>query len=412
MGNIPLARPLLGAEEERAVAEVLRSGWVSQGPRVAEFENALAAFLGCKFVRAVNSGTSALMLALKSLGVGRGDSVVVPAFTCAATALPALALGAKVAFADVDLETFNLTWDDVEEALRPNTKAVVLVHLFGRMANARYIEARCRGRDIALVEDACLALGARQKGRAAGTLGAAGCHSFHPRKMITTGEGGAVSTDAPGITMAVESDRNYGAGASAWERFQKDVGQLEGFTHLGFNFKLTDIQAAVGLCQIARLQGFLDARRAIAARYAAGLADVPGLRLPSPPRDPAEDVHQAIVCLCAPDDPYVLLDDSAALARAVALRETLRRELTARGIAFSDAAQFLPGLPVFGGSPANESKLAQAYPASYIAAKLTFALPIFPSMTEAEVDRVCQAVAEAAQRVLAPHRPCVGGSKD
>lgn len=402
---LPLAKPTLGVEEERAVAEVLRSGWISQGPRVALFEEELARLLGCRFVRAVNSGTSAITLALKALGVGPGDSVVVPAFTCAATALPALTLGAHVVFADVDMATFNLTWDSVDRVLQGNTKAVVLVHLFGRMADAGGFAAKCRERGIHLVEDACLALGARRGGRAAGSVGAVGCHSFHPRKIITTGEGGAVCTDDGAIAERVERDRNYGAGVSAWERFGKNLGQLEGFSALGFNYKLTDIQAAVGLCQMARLPGFLSARRAIAARYAERLAAVPAVRLPPAPADSAEDVHQAIVCLWAPQEPEVLLGDWAALRGALASRETLRSELGARGIAFSDAAQFLPGLAVFGGSASNQEALARAFPASYLAAKLSFALPIFPGMALDEVDTVCSAVGAAAKAALATQRP-------
>jgi len=395
---IPLARPTFGPQEERAVAEALRSGWVSQGPRVLEFEKALAEFLGCQHVRAVNSGSSAILLALKALGVGPGDSVAVPAFTCAATALPVLALGAEVAFADVGLATFNLAWAEAERALRPDTKAIVLVHLFGRMADAAGFASRCRERGIGLVEDACLALGAKQRGRAAGSLGAAGCFSFHPRKVITTGEGGAVATDDPAIAQCVESDRNYGAAASAWQRFQSGVGSLAGFSRVAYNFKLTDLQAAVGLCQMARLPAFLAERRRIAAAYAEALADVSGLRLPSVPADEAETAHQAVVCLWAPDEPERLLADAAALARAVASREVLRGELASRGIAFSDAAQFMPGLPVFGGSAGEEGALARRFPASFLAAKLSFALPIFPGMTAGEIARVCEAVRAGARK--------------
>ena len=405
---IPLARPTLGAEEERAVAEVLRSGWVSQGPRVAEFERRLAEFLGCRFVRAVNSGTSALTLALKALGIGPGDSVVVPAFTCAATALPVLALGAEAVFADVDPSTLNVAWAGVEAALRRNTKAVVLVHLFGRMADAAGLAARCRERGIHLVEDACLALGAKQAGRAAGTIGVAGCHSFHPRKIITTGEGGAVCTDDEALAQSVESDRNYGAASSSWARFQKGEGSLRGFERLAFNFKLTDLQAAVGIVQMGRLPGFLAERRRLVAIYRSALADIPGIVVPAP-AEPEEDACQAMVCLWAPARQLVVRPSGRKdtglsphyeqeLGAAVASREAIRAGLVARAIAFSDAAQFLPELPVFGGSgPGDDGPQAGQWPVAFLAARLAFALPLFPGMTPEVVERVCQAVREAAR---------------
>jgi perosamine synthetase len=393
---VPLARPTLGVEEEQAVCEVLRSGWVSQGPRVIDFENALAELLGCKYVRAVNSGTSALMLALKAFDVGPGDSVVVPAFTCPASALPVLAVGAEPVFADIELSSFNTTWRLVEPAIRPNTRAVILVHFFGRMADAAGLAPRCRDRRIVLIEDAALALGARQAGRQAGTIGDAGCLSFHPRKMITTGEGGAVCTDDPRVVAHVETDRNYGAAVTAWARFQENVGRLQGFERLAFNAKLTDLQAAIGVPQVARLPGFIAERRRIAAAYRESLAGLPALELPVDPDDPEEHVYQAFVCLWKPEPVESLLADRAALQRAVSSVGVLRSEIAAGGVAVSDAGQFLPSLPVFRSRTAEHDP-GEACPAAELAAKLTFALPIFPGMTEREVERVIQAVRDAVR---------------
>jgi perosamine synthetase len=404
--RIPLARPTFGKAEERAVVKVLRSGWISHGPRAIEFEKRLADYLGSKHVRVVNSGTSAILLALKALGVGPGASVVVPAFTCAATALPVLALGADVAFADVDLATYNLAWPKVEKVLRPNTKAVVLVHLFGRMADARGMGSQCAERGIHLVEDACLALGARRAGGSAGTLGTAGCFSFHPRKVITTGEGGAVCTSDDALAASIESDRNYGAACSAWARFAKQEGRLRGFGRLAFNFKLTDLQAAIGLVQMRRLPQLLRKRRRIAAYYRELLADIPGLVLPSEPGEEEADANQAFVCLWAPMLPQELLNDNRAFNAAVASRELIRRELTSRGIAFSDAAQFLPGLPVFlASSHDRAATLCETCPSSYLAAALSFALPIFPGMKADAVEQVAKAVGRAARKARATMQP-------
>ena len=183
--DVPLARPFFGPEEEKAVRDVLASGWVSQGPKVEEFERRLAALLGCREVCAVNSGTSALMLALRALNIGPGDSVVVPAFTCAATALPVLETGARPLFADIDSASFNVSWDTIAPVLEADTKAVIVAHMFGQVAGIDAIAAECKRRKLALVEDAALALGARKGDRFAGTFGVAGCFSFHPRKMLT-----------------------------------------------------------------------------------------------------------------------------------------------------------------------------------------------------------------------------------
>jgi len=390
--QIPLARPSFGTEEEHAVCEVLRSGWVSHGPRVVEFEDKLAKYLDCKYVRAVNSGSSAILLALKAIGVGPGDSVIVPAFTCAATALPILALGADPIFVDVEVSTFHMTWSNVADAIRPDTKAVIQVHLFGKMADAYEFSTRCRERGIVLIEDACLGLGAKQNGKAAGTLGTAGCFSFHPRKIITTGEGGAVCTDDPNIAESVEHDRNYGAVSSAWSRHQKREGALKGFERLAYNFKLTDIQAAIGTVQLDKLSDFIDERRRIAARYTEALRDVPGLQLSVQAHDEQRDVKQAFVCLWTPFPIERLLTDSSAMKRALNSLEIFKSELIAKKIAVSNAAQFLPALPVFHTKSEAITKIQDNYPVSYLVDKLSFALPIFPGMTWNDQDRVIKSV--------------------
>lgn len=394
---VPLARPSLDANEEQAVARVLRSGWISQGPVVEQFENALAAFLRCRHVVAVNSGTSALTLALKAIGVGPDCSVIVPAFTCPATVLPILALGARPVFVDINLNTLNLTWTDVQPALRPDTKAVLLVHLFGRIADAARFSHECRARRIALIEDAALALGAKQNGQAAGTFGNAGCFSFHPRKMITTGEGGAVCSDDPELARQIATDRNYGAAVSAWERFQVDSGHLQGFERLAFNMKLTDLQAALGVCQLEKLPGFIARRRAIVQAYRDGLANLPTLRLLAPANQGEEDVHQAFVCLWEHPNADDLIHDSRVQGITERFISHFREKVTSQGVAISDAAQFLPELPIFRPfAPDDDPRLR--FPHAYLASRLAFALPIFPEMPYEAVRRVVATVIQAARR--------------
>lgn len=385
--SIPLARPTFGPEEVSAVQQVLESGWVSQGPKVEAFEERLAQLLGCREVCAVNSGTSALMLALRALGVGPGDSVVVPALSCAASALPVLETGARIRFADIDPNTLNVTWPEIERALAPDTKAVIAVHLFGRAAEVDLMATECRRRNVALIEDAALAFGARKAGRALGTFGVAGCFSFHPRKIITTGEGGAVCSDDPALAAIIRSDRNYGAAQTAWRRFQTADGSPRGFNRVAFNCKLTDLQAAVGLVQLDRLPGLLAERQRIAARYNAALAASEWLRPPAVPTDTEEHVFQAYVCSSPAGTLSELATDPARLAAAERDLQQIKASLKTAGVAVSDAAQCLPELPVFAAeAPTHLCPIARA------AARLTFAIPIYPGMTEAQIDRVIEAM--------------------
>jgi len=380
------------------VCDVLRSGWVSCGPQAAEFENKLAKYLGCKYVRAVNSGSSAILLALKAIGIGPGDSVIVPAFTCAATALPILILAAEPIFVDVQVSTFNMTWPDAEKAIRPDTKAIILVHLFGRMADAAKFAEHCRERSLSLIEDACLALGAKQNSKSAGTFGRAGCFSFHPRKIITTGEGGAVCTDDQNIAEAVECDRNYGAVKSAWERFRNNESSPKGFEHSAFNFKLTDLQAAVGIAQLNKISTFINKRKEIVARYTDGLAEVPGIQIPALPADAESFVPETFVCLWTPHPVEALLADKSLLHRAESDLRSLRAEISSQGIAISDAAQCLPELGVFSKGLKDNCLVQEEYPQAYLASRLCFALPIFAQMELSMVDRVISTLKAACKK--------------
>jgi perosamine synthetase len=388
--EVPLARPSFGPEETAAVETVLASGWVSQGPRVEEFETRLGQLLGCRQVCAVNSGTSALMLALRALGIGPGDSVIVPAFTCAATALPVLETGAKPLFAEIDPATYNVTWKTIAAVLEKTTRAVIVVHMFGRIAEIDAIASECRQRNLALIEDAALALGATKGGRFAGTFGVAGCLSFHPRKILTTGEGGAVSSDDLALCARVREDRNYGADRTAWTRFQNNDGSPSGFSRVAFNCKLTDLQAAIGLAQMDRLSGFISRRREIAGRYATGLSSCRQLTLPGLPANEHEHVFQAYVCAWTPDSFAELAAVPARLEAAEVSLNRFKEWLRRCRVAVSDAAQFLPELPVFG-----QEHLRSACPNAYAASRLAFAIPIFPAMTDPQIEQVIQSVREA-----------------
>jgi perosamine synthetase len=258
---IRLAWPDVGPAEAETVAEVLESGQLTMGPKVTEFEHALAAASGTEYAVVVSSGTAALHLAVLALGIGAGDEVLVPAYTFPATANVVALAGAKPVLVDVDPETMNL--DPEKVTVGPRTRATIAVDLFGRPAR---IDELPDG--VPIIEDAAGALGAKRRGRPCGSLGALACLSFHPRKIVTTGEGGAVTTDDPEVADAIRRMRHHGI---------EPRGDFE-IARPGLNYRLSDILCAVGIPQLARLEQLLEARTRIAAGYAErlrGLVDLP-----------------------------------------------------------------------------------------------------------------------------------------
>jgi perosamine synthetase len=268
-GVVRLAWPDLGPEEVEAIAEVMASGRLTMGPKVDEFEAELARVVETEHAVAVSSGTAALHLALLALGVGPGDEVLVPAFTFPATANVVAFTGARPVLIDVDPQTMNFDPERIETG--PRTKAVIPVHLFGRPAPIE----RLRDGPVVL-EDAAGALGARRNGKACGSLGAIGCLSFHPRKIVTTGEGGAVVTDNPELADAVRMLRHHGWKPPEWRDMPRP----------GLNYRLPDLLCAIGITQVRRLDELLAARSQLAAAYTERLKDV--VQTPAPAEG---DVH-------------------------------------------------------------------------------------------------------------------------
>jgi perosamine synthetase len=257
---IRLARPDVGEEELAEVAAVLESGQLTMGPKVAEFEELLAGACGVEHAVAVSSGTAALHLAILALGLEAGDEVLVPAYTFPATANVVALAGLRPVLVDVDPETMNLDVERVADACGPRTRAVLAVHLFGRPLDWEALEAAVPD-GVVLLEDAAGALGARRRGRPCGSLGRMGCLSFHPRKIVTTGEGGAVTTDDEALAASIRSMRHHG-----WE-----AGDMPA---PGVNYRLSDVLCALGIPQVRRLDELLAARARIAAAYTERLADV------------------------------------------------------------------------------------------------------------------------------------------
>jgi dTDP-4-amino-4,6-dideoxygalactose transaminase len=291
---IQISQPQTGEEEWLALRDPLMSGWLTQGPKVAAFEEGFARRHEVRYALATTSCTTALHLILVALGIGPGDEVVVPAFTWVATANVVLHCGATPVFVDVDRNTFNLDVEQLSRRVTNKTRAIIPVHLFGLCADMDPILEIARG--IPVIEDAACASGSVYKGRSAGSIGRAAAFSFHPRKSITTGEGGMVTTNDRLLAETIEKMRNHGASLSEEQRHQGSRPYvLPEFNLLGYNYRMTDLQAAVGLVQLSKLDRFLGERRSWAQFYEDALSGVNWLRPPAHPEDYAHG-WQAYVC--------------------------------------------------------------------------------------------------------------------
>ena len=276
---IPISLLVTGQEEWEALKEPLMSGWLTSGPKVREFEQLFAERHGVKHALAVTSATTALHLALVALGIKEGDEVIVPAFTWVSTANVVLYCGAKVVFVDVNPFTFNINPEDLSKRITSKTKAIIPVHLFGLCADMDKIKEIAG--NIPLIEDGACAAGASYKGTPAGGLGTIGCFSFHPRKSVTTGEGGMITTNDDKLAEIMGMLRNHGASISEEQRHHgAKPFMLPDFNALGYNYRMTDLQGAVGVVQIKKLDQFINEREKWANFYTKELDSIPWLRTP------------------------------------------------------------------------------------------------------------------------------------
>jgi len=275
--NIPITRPHFDSEEEALVLETLRSGWVTQGPRVAEFERNFAVSVSAAESIAVSSCTAALFLALHAKGIGPGDEVIVPALTFIASVNPIVHVGATPVFVDVDPATYNLDAKLVERAITPRTRAVMVVHQLGLPADLDAIGGVAAAHELTVIEDSACAIGSIYKGQPVGASGNLNCFSFHPRKVLVTGEGGMITTDDAELAARLRRLRHQGMSISDLERDRADRIVIESYPEIGYNFRLSDLHAAIGIAQLRKLEGLLEERRDLAARYDSAFTDMPGI---------------------------------------------------------------------------------------------------------------------------------------
>ena len=382
--NIPIARTSLTEEEIQSVLGPLRSGWLVQGPKVREFEEKWSAFTGSRHSVAVTSCTTALHLSLAALGFGPGDEAIVPAFTWIATANVIEHLGGKVVFCDIDLETFNIDIDQLEGAITSRTRAIVPVHLFGLPVDMKPLLALAERHDLWVVEDAACGFGSMYQGRHVGTFGNTGCFSFHPRKAITTGEGGMITTQDEALAARLRRLRDHGA---AMTDLQRHLGAkpylLADHPDAGYNQRMTDIQAALGSAQMDRATAIITERQRLAGIYGASFKDVPWLRTPNAPAH-AEHGFQSYPCLFKPE-PICL----ESIPRINALRNEWMDQLQQAGISTRPATHAVHMLEFY----RTKYGLQEAqFPNAYAANHCSISLPLFHGMSDAEQSYVIDKV--------------------
>ena len=283
MMKIPVAKPFLGKEEAQLAYDTILTNWVTQGPRVAEFEEKFASYVGSKYAVAVSNCTTALHLAMIVAGVGEGDEVICPSMSYIATANCIKYVNAKPVFAEVNPVTYNIDAADVVKKITSKTKAILIVHQIGMPADINAFRAICDEHNLILIEDAACAAGSSYKGKKIGSHSDLVCFSFHPRKVITTGDGGMVTTSNEAYYNRIKLLRQHGMSVNDRVRHLSDKVIIEDHLEVGFNYRMTDIQAAVGIKQLERLDGLIEERRKIAHRYQKELADLSVIRLPEEP---------------------------------------------------------------------------------------------------------------------------------
>jgi perosamine synthetase len=377
--EVPFARPSMRGGEAQALAEVIASGWVSQGPRVAAFEAAFAQRVGAPEAVATTSCTTALQLALYVSGVGPGDEVIVPSLSFIATANAVWQCGATPIFADIDPLTYNLDPAAAERAITSRTKAIMPVHQVGLPADMdRFIELSER-HGVAIVEDAACAIGARYKGREIGSLGPLACYSLHPRKVITTGEGGMIAVHDPAIAARLRRLRAHGMDMSDLARHAARDVVFEAYPERGWNSRMTDMQAALGLCQLEVLDEILEDRRRLAERYNAAIERIPDLQTPYEPPY-AQRTWQSYCVRVGP--------------RAAVSRTELMRRLLSEGIPTRRGVMAIHEEASYQGPHANLEHTEAA-------AREVLMLPLFPDLTDEQQDHVIECLATHAVRQAA-----------
>ena len=391
--NIPIARTNLTEAEINSVLDPLRSGWLVQGPKVREFEEKWSSFTGSKHSIAVTSCTTALHLSLAALGFGPGDEAIVPAFTWISTANVVEHLGGRVVFCDIDLDIFNIDPEKIEAKITAKTKAILPVHLFGLAADMEAINAIARQHKLWVVEDAACGFGSRYHGQHVGTQGNTGCFSFHPRKAITTGEGGMVTTQDDKLAEKIRRLRDHGA---AMSDLQRHLGArpylLADHPDAGYNQRMTDLQAALGSAQMDRATDIITERQRLASRYDQAFENLAWLQTPAQLHG-YEHGYQSYPCLFQPDRAKAAARHSkkAEIKDINTERNLWMDQLQQQGISTRPATHAVHMLSFY---RQKYGLQPEDFPNAFAANDCSISFPLFHGMTKAEQDFVIEQVRE------------------
>lgn len=366
--KIPVAKPYLGKEEAQNAYDTILTNWVTQGPRVQEFEEKFAEYTGAKFAVALSNCTTALHLAMIVAGVKEGDEVICPSMSYIATANSVMYVGAKPIFAEVESETYNIDPAHAEKLITPKTKAILIVHQIGLPANIDAFKALCEKHNLKLIEDAACAAGSAYKGHKIGYHSDLVCFSFHPRKVITTGDGGMITTNNEEYYNRLKLLRQHGMSVNDRVRHNSTTVIMEDHLEVGYNYRLTDIQAAVGIKQLERLDWIVEERTKIALKYQQAFGKIDFIRLPVEPEGYTTN-WQSYVIYLKPNSPVkrnelmqLMLDKGISTRRGVM---TTHRE-----------------------SAYKNYKLVAELPVSEDASDNSIVLPLYVPMTDEEVNFV------------------------
>jgi perosamine synthetase len=372
--NIAISIPSMGQEEWEAVKAPIESGWITQGPKVKEFEKIFADRHNVKHALAVSNCTTALHLALIAAGVKPGDEVIVPAFTWVATANAVIYCNATPVFIDIDLATYNIDVAQIKNKITPKTKAIIPVHLFGLCADVEYIKQNFPG--LKIIEDAACAAGAALNGAPAGSLGDIGCFSFHPRKSVTTGEGGMLTSNDDTIAAHLDKLRNHGASVSEEQRHHGPKPYiLPAFDMVGYNYRMTDLQGAIGVVQIKKLDQFIEQRQEWADYYSEQLKDISWLSTPTTPKGYKHGWQS-----------YVLLIDEK---KSPLKRNEIMEALQEKGVATRPGTHAVHMLGVY----ATTFNIKPAdFPNAFTADQHSMSIPLHNKMVKEDFDYIISAL--------------------
>ncbi|PZQ04570.1 MAG: DegT/DnrJ/EryC1/StrS family aminotransferase [Aliarcobacter butzleri] len=391
--NIPITKTIFGDEEKEAIVKPLETGWVVQGPNVAKFQTLFADFTGSKYAHASSNCTTALHLGLEAMSITRGDKVIVPSFTYVASANAVEYTGAEVVFCDIDLKTFNIDETKLEEIIKKDSsiKAIMPVNLFGLCANMPYIMELAKKYNLKVIEDSACGFDGWIGDKHSGTFGDCGCFSFHPRKSICTGEGGMLITDDEDVASKVSQLKDHGASKSDLQRHKEKGGSLlPDFTMRGYNYRMTDMQGALGVCQMNKKDYIMNGRREVANKYDIALKEIAQLITPYIPENYRHG-YQSYVCI------FTNGEDISNLTKEQIDRINIKRNIFMEKLEEMTIAtrQGTHAVHTLGYYKNKNNFKNEDFLMSYAADRLSIALPLYAGMTNEEFDYVISNIKEA-----------------